>query len=123
MKKVLIIVLIILLLVLGYFTAVKGLHIGNFKILGIKGIKEANDNIDIKIETASKLTSTEFPKQVSSINENTKQLVKVRQDYEDLTKYSNSTDGQQGIERKSYEIEYLYKQLGTYAKKEELLLI
>lgn len=122
MKKLLIIVLIILLLVLGYFTAFKGLQIGNFKILGINGIKEANDNIDIKIETASKLTSTEFPKQVSSINENTKQLVKVRQDYEDLTKYSNSAEGQQGIERKSYEIEYLYKQLGTYAKKEGVVI-
>lgn len=122
MKKLLIIVLIILLLVLGYFTAVKGLQIGSFKILGINGIKEANDDIDAKIESASKLTGVDLPKQITTINESAKQLEKVRQDYEDLTKYSSAANGEQGIERKSYEIEYLYKQLGTYAKKEGLVI-
>lgn len=120
MKKILIIVLIILLIALGYFVVVTGLDIGSFKIFGIQDLKEENDQIDQKIEQATTLTSTDYQKVTQDIDTNAKQLVKVKQDYEDLTKYSSNSETGQGIERESYEVEYLYKQLGTYATEEGL---
>ena len=40
MRKILIIVMIVLLLVLGYFAVVKGIQIGSFQISSIKQIEE-----------------------------------------------------------------------------------
>lgn len=120
MKKILIAILIILLLALGYFIIIPGLDIGSFKLFGVLDLKEENNNIDQKINQATKLTNEDYPNIMKDIDTNAKQLIKVKQDYEDLTKYSGNTEQGQGIERESYETEYLYKQLGTYATKEGL---
>ena len=49
MKKLLIIILIILLCVLGYFAIFNGISIGNFQILSVSQIKEKNDKLDKEI--------------------------------------------------------------------------
>lgn len=97
-----------------------GLDIGSFKLFGVLDLKEENDKIDQKIEQATKLTNEDYPNVTKSIDTNAKQLLKVKQDYEDLTKYSGNAEEGQGIERETYETEYLYKQLGTYARKQGL---
>ena len=49
MKKLLISILILLLIALSVFIAMQGLKIGNLEVLGIQGIKQRNDELDVKV--------------------------------------------------------------------------
>ena len=84
MKKLLILVLIILLIALTIFLGIKGIKIGNFEILGIKGIQEKNDNLDFKIQEAAKLVEKDYKKAVSDVAENAKKLQEEKKNYEVL---------------------------------------
>ena len=50
MKKILISILIILLLILGYFIIAKGLNVGFIQIAGIDGIKEQSSKLNADFE-------------------------------------------------------------------------
>ena len=50
MRKLLITILLILLLVLAYFTIFDGISIGDLHVLSASGIVKLNDNLTIKIE-------------------------------------------------------------------------
>ena len=54
MRKVLISILVILLIVLAYFTIFQGISIGNFEILSASGIVGLNDELTAKIEEANR---------------------------------------------------------------------
>ena len=68
MKKLLISIIVILVLILTCFIIIKGLEIGNLKILGISEIKQQNENLDIKIKEATKVASTDYPKALDNLN-------------------------------------------------------
>ena len=118
MKKILISVLIVLLVFLAYFTIVKGVSLGSFQAYGIQGMKQENDKIETKIEEASKLTSTDFPKQMSTLTNSTKELIKAKEDYTDLTTYSSESQIEQANQQEEYEVEFLWKKVGTHATKQ-----
>ena len=62
MKKLLILIIITLVTILIIVTAINGLRIGNLEILGIRGMQEKNNELDTKIEEATRLASTDFKK-------------------------------------------------------------
>ena len=53
MRKILIAVLLVLLIVLAYFTIFQGISIGSFNILSTRKIIELNNDLDSKIEEAN----------------------------------------------------------------------
>lgn len=118
MKKILISVLIVLLVFLTYFTIAKGVSLGGFQAYGIQGMKQQNDKIEKQIEEASKLTSTDFPKQMSTLTNSTKELIKAKEDYTDLTTYSSNSQIEQANQQEEYEVEFLWKTVGTHATKQ-----
>ena len=70
MKKLLILIIITLVTILIIVTAINGLRIGNLEILGIRGMQEKNNELDTKIEEATRLASTDFKKAQSQVTDN-----------------------------------------------------
>ena len=71
MKKLLIIILIILLCVLGYFAIFNGISIGNFQILSVSQIKEKNDKLDQEISDIETQRVSTFPSKTSELGRET----------------------------------------------------
>lgn len=117
-RKILMGVLTVLLAVLTYFVIANGVSIGSFKALGLKGLKEEDSQIQSKIETASSLTSSQYPSKISELNQNTKNLLSKKEEYTDLTTYSTEDQIQAANELQEYEVEYLWAEVGKYATKE-----
>ena len=122
MKKLLISIIIILVLILTGFTIVKGLEIGNFKILGITEIKKQNENLDNKIKEATKMASTDYPKALDDLNKTVKEFQKTKTDYEDMVNVSTSSEIQAANQYGVYEIGMLWIELGNHAKSEGIVM-
>ena len=118
MKKILILTLIALLLVLAGFLGIRGLQIGNIQILGITGIMEKNDELDAKIEEATKLASTDFEKSITDVETSGKELKAKKQEYEELISGINEEDVALLTRMEGYEIETLLVKLGNHAKQQ-----
>ena len=103
-RKILMGVLTILLAVLTYFTISNGVSIGSFKALGLKGLKEQDSQIQSKVETASSLTSSEYPSKLSELNQNAKNLLSKKEEYTDLTTYSTDDQIQAANELQEYDV-------------------
>ena len=91
MKKSLLIVLIVLLVALAIYIALSGFTIGNVEVLSYKGIQERNADLDQTIQKASKLAEKDFKSMINNVEENTKELIKAKKEYEDMVQVS--TDG------------------------------
>lgn len=122
MKKLLISIIIILVLILTGFTIVKGLEIGNFKILGIVEIKQQNENLDNKIKEATKMASTDYPKALDDLNKTVKEFQKTKADYEDMVSVSTNSEIQAANQYGVYEIGMLWIELGNHAKSEGIIM-
>lgn len=118
MKKLLITLVIVLLIILTGITIIKGVTIGKWSILGVKQIQEKNDKLDEHIQTATKLASTDYQAKIRSLNNSIKELQTKKKSYEDMVNVS--TEGQVNMANQSqdYKIEYLWIQIGNYAKSE-----
>ena len=118
MKKLLISTIIILILVLTGVTIINGLKIGNFKILGIKEIKNKNEELDETIRQATKLASTDYEKKLDDLDENVKQFEKTKTSYEEMVSISTDSEVQAANQYGVYEIGMLWINLGNHAKSE-----
>lgn len=121
MKKLLILILIALLVTLTMFLVIRGINIGNFEILGVKGIQEKNNELDAKIQQAAKLVEKDYKQAVSDVETNAKKLKDEKQKYEDMT---TLTDGQtQAVNQiEKYEVETLWVRLGNHATSEGVVM-
>jgi len=117
MKKLLISILILLLIALSIFIGLKGYKIGSLDVLGIKGIQEKNDQLDIKLEEATKLASIDYKKVTGEVQENAKKLTEEKKKYEDIITLNADADGETAQIQK-YEIETLWVKLGNHATSE-----
>lgn len=122
MKKLLIVLLITLVLALTIFTVVNGLKIGNFEILGIKGIQAKNANLEKSVTEATKLASSEFPNKVSQLNTSMKKLKEEKTNYEDMVAVSSSDDVQAASQLAKYKIDFLWTKIGTHATSEGVVI-
>ncbi len=117
MKKLLISVLIVLLVLLSGLLMIRGIGLGNFKVLGILGIKSETEALDQKIQEAGKLAEKDYKQLVSDVQSNTKKLVEDKNNYESMI---TSADGQTQTtgQIEKYEIETLWVKLGNHATSE-----
>lgn len=118
MKKLLISIIIILVLTLTSVTIVKGIEIGNFKILGIIEIKEQNEKLDSKIKEATKLASTDYQRSLDDLDKKVKEFEKTKTNYEDMINVSTDSEIQAANQYGVYEIGMLWIKLGNHAKGE-----
>lgn len=119
MKKLLITTVIVLLIILTGITVVNGLQIGGLTILGIKEIKEKDEQLNETIMQATKLASTDYQKKINDLNNEIKKLETQKQSYEDMV--SVSTDAQTEAANHflgGYQISYLWVRIGTHARTE-----
>lgn len=121
MKKLLILILIALLLTLTMFLVIQGISIGNFEILGVKGIQEKNSDLDAKIQQAAKLVEKDYKQAVSNVQTDVKKLKEEKQNYEDMITLA---DGQEQVANQieKYEIETLWVRLGNHATSEGVVM-
>lgn len=122
MKKLLILILIALVLALTIFTIVSGVELGNFEILGIKGIQSKNEELDRQIEEATKLVTVTYPRKVSEISNNIKALEEKKQKYEDMVSVSTSDEVLAATQISNYQIETLWTTVGIHAKKNGVVI-
>lgn len=122
MKKLLLSILIALLILLVVYIAMQGIKIGNLEILGINGIKEKNDNLELKLQQATKLTEVNYKQAINDVQESIKKLSTEKKNYEDLTILNAENDGQITSQIQKYEIETLWVTLGNHATSEGAIL-
>lgn len=120
MKKLLICITIVLVLILTIITVIKGLKIGGLSILGIQEIKQENNKLDTKLEEATRLVSTDYPNQLTEINEDTKSMQSEKQKYQDMIAVSTESEIAAAIQKQKYSVDKLWAKLGTLATDEGL---
>lgn len=110
-----ILVSVILLAVMMF----RGIKIGNFEILSISQLKEKNDLLDKRIETASELTSVDYPKKIETLDKSFDEYKIKKEKYNELT--GGTTENiEEMYETKQYDISYLWRVLGKYAENRSL---
>lgn len=117
MKRILITIANILLLVALFLTMTKGFSIKSFQVLSFRGLKEASDGLETKIEDVNK-EANEYKKSLNTIQQDTQKLTKAKKDYLDLVSVSSASEIQEALQTKTYTIEYLWSRVGNYATKE-----
>lgn len=122
MRKILIIVLIVLLLVLGYFTVFKGLNVFGLEVLSVLQIKDKSEQLDEQLQKVSTLTSVDKPKAMSDLNDSAKQLTIAKEEYNDKILYSSEEEIEQATQGIKYEMEYLWTKIGNHATKNGIVL-
>lgn len=122
MKKLLMLVLIGLLIALGIFIVMNGFEVAKVEVLSYTGIQNRNEELDKKIQEASKLAEKDFRKSVSEVQESSKKLEQVKKEYEDMTALNE--DGAQNAvtQLERYEVETLWVKLGKYATSEGAII-
>jgi hypothetical protein len=122
MRKILIIVLIVLLLVLGYFTIFEGINIFGIDILSFSQIKNKSEQLDEQLQVASTLTSVDRPNAMSTLNDSAKQLLIAKEEYNDKILYSSDEEIEEATQGVKYEMEYLWTKIGNHATKNGITL-
>jgi len=115
MRKLLISILIALLLLITVYSVLKGLSIGNIKILGFNDIKSESEAIDAEIATITKMKEQEYKKTISDIESNAKSLLKEKEEYADLVSTSTDSEIQKATHEQKYEQDFLWAKIGNHA--------
>ena len=112
MKKLLILILIALLVLLGYFIIIQGVGTeGSLQILGIKGIQAKNAELEQKIQEATSLAEKDYQSVLSEIKQNTQSFEDAKKRYEDNVIINEG--GEVETLSKPYDIETLWVRLGN----------
>ncbi len=118
MKKLLMLILIGLLVALSIFIILNGFEVGSVQVLSYTGIQEKNEELDNKIQQASKLAEKDYKQILSNLQENSKKLQQEKSEYEEMTAISSEGDVQAANQIERYEVETLWVKLGNYATSE-----
>lgn len=118
MKKVLIGVIIILLIVLACTTILKGISIGNFKILSTKEIADENNKLTNEIKEITKLMQVDYPTKNDELERNVDEMLKAKEEYLDLASVSTEGEIAKANQEETYTYEFLWTKLGRYATAE-----
>lgn len=119
MKKLIIIIILVLILVLTGITVIRGIQIGDFSLLGIIGIQKKNNDLDTKLQEATKLASTDYKSSQKNLDEAIKKLQEKKEELEEKTN-NNTEDYLNGNATTitPYKIDYLWVTIGNHAKVE-----
>lgn len=115
MKKVLISVLIVLLVILAYVTIFEGLSFGNFKILSVENIVQANDELTNNIGKVKSLLEKDFPEKKEVLSTSVIDLLDKKEEYFKIAKVSTEGEITKANTEETYLIEYLWTRVGRHA--------
>lgn len=122
MKKLLMLILIGLLLALSIYIGLNGFVVGGIEVLSYTDMKTRNNQLDIKIQEASKLAEKDYRQALTTVQESSKRLKEAKEDYEEMTEISSEDDVQLASQIERYEIEALWVKLGNYATTEGAII-
>ena len=122
MKDILITVISILLTVVIIICMVKGLTVGSFRILSISNIKQESLNLDNEVDELNNLKNVTYKKKIDDLQTATKDLTTAKQKYLDLASVSSDEEIQEANLEQTYEMEFLWNKVGSYATKEGVTL-
>lgn len=123
MKNKIISIIFILLIILLIVAIFKGIKIGNFQVLSISELKLKDNKLNEKIESASELTTIEYPKAIGTLEETYEKYNIQKQKYEELSGFTNDEEKTKQIyETKQYDIGYLWKIVGKYATSHNITI-
>lgn len=111
-------ILIGLLVTLSVYIVLQGFEVGEVEVLAYTGIQDRNRQLDETIQQASKLAEKDYKQAVNVVQDTSKQLEKVRKEYNDLTVVSSDGEVQAASQLERYELETLWVKLGNYATSE-----
>ena len=118
MKKLLMLILIGLLLTLSVYIGLNGFQVGDIEVLSYTGMQMKNKELDLKIQECSKLAEKDYKQVLSTVQETSKKLQQVKEDYEEVTVTSTEDDLQMTSQIERYEVEALWVKLGNHATSE-----
>lgn len=114
-------IIILVSIILLAFLTIYGIRLGSFEILSISQIISKNDDVNAKINEASKLTSIDYPERIENLNNTFDNYTIQKRKYEDLAGVSEQYS-EDIYETKQYDISYLWRVLGKYATNRGLTL-
>lgn len=115
MKNKIILIVLLLLIVLLFICVFIGIKIGNLEVLSISQLRTNEEELDKTISSASKLTSVDYPKAIENLESTYERYNIKKQNYEEISGFTDEEDIK--YETKLYDIGYLWKTVGSYAKK------
>ena len=118
MRKILISVLIVLLLVLAFFTVFQGISIGNFEILSASGIVGLNDELTAKIEEANRKINNDLQSKRTELSQSVSTLLQNKESYYRVANVSTESEISKANTQETYDIEYLWLRVGRHARTE-----
>ena len=118
MRKILISILLILLIILAYFTIFEGISIGNFEVLSATGIVKLNDDLTAKIEEANRKIKSDLQSKETELKQNIDILLDNKESYYNLANISTENEINKANTEEMYNIEYLWVKIGRHARKE-----
>lgn len=121
MKNKITLIIFLLLIVLLIVAIFVGIRIGKFQILSVSELREKNETLNEKIQTASKLTSVDYPETIDVLETTYERHTVQKNKYEELAGFTDG-DKKQIYETKQYDIGYLWKTIGKYATSRNLTI-
>lgn len=118
MRKILIAILLVLLIVLAYFTLFQGISLGSLDILGINGIIGLNDNLTEKINVANTKIKQDLQNKKIELSDSVDTLLEQKEKYYKLTNTSTDSEIAEATTQESYSLEYLYLKVGRHGRNE-----
>ena len=118
MRKVLISILVILLIVLAYFTIFQGISIGNLEILSASGIVGLNDELTAKIEEANRKIKNDLQSKRTELSQSVSTLLQNKESYYRVANVSTESEISKANTQETYDIEYLWLRIGRHARTE-----
>ena len=115
MKNKVITIILLISIILLIVALVFGIEIGSFTALSISDAKEKNEQLNQKIETATRMTTISYEESISKLNNNYESYLLKREEYEQLAGFTTDENKKSIFETKQYDISYLWKTLGKYA--------
>lgn len=118
MRKLLISVLLVLLIILAYFTIFQGISIGNFNILGASGIIGLNDTLTEEINRANVKITNDLQNKKGELNQEVGTLLQNKEAYYELANVSTETEISKAHTQEVYDIAFLFLKIGRHGRAE-----
>lgn len=118
MKNVLMTIFTMLLTALTIILMIKGISIGQLKILSVAQIIDESKELSKEIQEANTLNNVTYKKSLSDLNSAIQQLSSSKSDYLDVASVSTDAEIKEANQSQTYSMEYLWSQVGNHATAE-----
>lgn len=118
MKKLLLGLITILIIILIAITVIKGIQIGEFKILGITEIKQEDEDLDKKINNATRAAGSDYQRKIDELNEAIKKLENEKETYQDMVNVSTESEVEASNQLYKNTIDFIFVRIENHAKSE-----